>query len=231
MTSLFKNATARIRLFVRFLRGIDVVRAGCFHVWTRSTEQVGLASPNHGLDETSNETLYQNWKTRVSLFRCDQVLVVKKEFRGPMRQRLRYLVEAERLKRLGVTGAVPRFLFAEPSSSSVYMQFFHGCTLKDFMKSTQDGQRLKNVLSVIEQVLNRIHEMNILLNDVTAKNILVASDDSICFIDFADSVNLTYAPRKLRTFLFSEEREAMRRVFLRLSPGPEPDFCGEVKKH
>lgn len=202
------------------LRAAQLIRALCIHCfnvfWVMLLE-TGNSSRLEAISVTiktaeRHEILYRNWKTEVSLLSFQSVFVVAKEFKGAWRHRLRYVIENEKLCSLEGTGIAPRCIHVDPRGCVVYMSHIKGLTLKAAFQKAPDSQKMEEIVHAINAQLERIHRRNIFVNDITSKNILITPENSICFVDFGDAIEVTWLPRRIRNDFYLKDKSSLQSV-------------------
>ncbi len=112
---------------------------------------------------------------------------VRKEYRIPeLDERLRRSRTRreskllDKAKRAGVP--VPRIHHTDIARRRIIMEFIEGRILKEVI-NTGDKENVKRISREIGGAIARLHESNLIHNDLTTSN-MILRDDKICFIDF-----------------------------------------------
>lgn len=77
---------------------------------------------------------------------------------------------------------VPKVKKIDSRTSSIFMEYVGGVPMKDYLESA-DEKEVDRISKLIGESISRMHEVNIVHNDLTTSNMLV-KDKLVYFIDF-----------------------------------------------
>lgn len=125
-----------------------------------------------------------------NLYRIDEKLVkhrIKKNYRiKELDRRLRKLRtrrEAKLLENAKMVGVgVPRVFKTDLKNNKIFMEFIDGKLVKEIFETASERE-VTLIARKIGEIISRLHNSNIIHNDLTTSNIL-SRDDEIFFIDF-----------------------------------------------
>ena len=86
----------------------------------------------------------------------------------------------ENALRAGV--CVPKVLKVDLSACKIYMEYLDGLSMKDYLEKAE-GKEIDEIAHSIGESVSRLHDVNIVHNDLTTSNMLV-KDGRVYFIDF-----------------------------------------------
>ncbi|KAJ1959047.1 serine/threonine-protein kinase bud32 [Dipsacomyces acuminosporus] len=143
---------------------------------------------------TEHELIRQGAEARVYKTTVDGRAVIAKErfskkYRHPDLDRKltkgRINQEARSLKRCRENGIrVPDVIRVDKETSTLYIEFIDGKTLKEWIFDTEDSAKEKEIMEVVGRILLRMHLANIVHGDLTTSNMIVNENGEIVLIDF-----------------------------------------------
>ncbi|KAJ2226507.1 TP53 regulating kinase [Coemansia sp. RSA 485] len=144
----------------------------------------------------------------------------RKLTRGRMNQ------EARSLKRcLENNIHVPQVVRVDKESSTLYIQYIEGPTLKEWIQNNQNESKEKEFMQMVGRILYRMHANNIIHGDLTTSNILVDVEDKLVLIDFGLSQISQMAEDK------AVDLYVLERAFISTHPNSELLFASVLEAY
>ncbi|KAI9470227.1 serine/threonine-protein kinase bud32 [Coemansia sp. RSA 989] len=141
--------------------------------------------------------------------------------RGRMNQEARSLV---RCRENGIV--VPKVIRVDKDSSTLYMEFIQGSTLKEWMfANSDDKQQEAQTMTRVGQILHRMHSHNIIHGDLTTSNMIMDPTGELVVIDFGLSQISSSAEDK------AVDLYVLERAFVSTHPNSEQLFAGVLEAY
>ncbi|KAJ2842563.1 serine/threonine-protein kinase bud32 [Coemansia brasiliensis] len=140
--------------------------------------------------------------------------------RGRLNQEARSLI---RCRENGI--AVPEVIRLDKDSSTLFIEFIQGPTLKEWIFANRDEQQEKQTMTRVGQILHCMHSHNIIHGDLTTSNMIMDAAGELVMIDFGLSQISSSAEDK------AVDLYVLERAFVSTHPNSERLFAGVLEAY
>jgi serine/threonine protein kinase len=223
--SFFVKFIKLIRFFQHSFYGLCRLKIGDYPAPSAGTRDIGFFDKNrriHTADQNryffKKENLYHEGRFThmkpgaIAIAEIDGDLLLKKTFKGIQKYN-KFYNELICLNRLKNMKEIPKVIFADYKTHSVFMEFLDGEILsneKDVSMTLSSGES-RQFKNDFVHLLNRVHESGVLMYDLKGTN-MMKSEINNHLIDFADSVYFGNRMSLLMTRHLEKEKSRMKNI-------------------